>query len=156
MQILLKPTDLLKDPRLRMYHQNSCIFYNSVAYDRDYSGLSVDEDEGMRTARQLGDKTVLFMCNHGILVVGPTVARAFDYVYFLERACMFQVKKLCHAFVPLYSQVEKIERSVLSFIHSFIHSIIHLFVRSFVHSFIHLSTLSSYSLTHPPTLWLTD
>ena len=105
-----------------MYHQNSCIFYNSVAYDRDYSGLSVDEDEGMRTARQLGDKTVLFMCNHGILVVGPTVARTFDYVYFLERACMFQVNKLCHAFVGLYSQVEKIERSIsfLPFIHSFI------------------------------------
>ena len=135
-----------------MYHQNSCIFYNSVAYDRDYSGLSVDEDEGMRTARQLGDKTVLFMCNHGILVVGPTVARAFDYVYFLERACMFQVKKLCHAFVPLYSQVEKIERSVLSFIHSFNHSFIRSFVHSFIHSFIHIILL----LTHSPTHSLAD
>ena len=75
-----------------MYHQVSCAFYDSVAYDRDFSGLSDDEEEGQRTARQLGDKKVLFMCNHGVVVVGPTVAATFDRVYYLERACMYQVR----------------------------------------------------------------
>lgn len=77
-----------------MYHQNSCLFYNRIAYDRDYSGLSTDDEEGMRTAKQLGDKSVLFMCNHGILLVAPNAARAFDDVYYLERACMTQVRHL--------------------------------------------------------------
>lgn len=81
----------LKNPRLGMYHQNSCLFYNRVAYDREYNGLSTDDDEGMRIAKQLGDKSVLFMCNHGVLVVAGTAARAFDDFYYLERACMTQV-----------------------------------------------------------------
>lgn len=82
----------LKNPRLGMYHQDSCLFYNRVAYDREYSGLSTDDNEGMRIAKRLGDKSVLFMCNHGVLVVAGTAARAFDDFYYLERACMTQVR----------------------------------------------------------------
>ena len=77
-----------------MCHQNSCYFYNRIAYDRDYSGLSLDDEEGMRTGKQLGDKSVLFMCNHGVLVVAETAARAFDDVYYLERASMTQVTNI--------------------------------------------------------------
>ena len=75
-----------------MYHQNACLFYNQISYDREYSGLSTDEEEGMRTAKQLGNKSVLFMCNHGVLVVAPNAARAMDHTYYLERACMNQVR----------------------------------------------------------------
>jgi ribulose-5-phosphate 4-epimerase/fuculose-1-phosphate aldolase len=39
----------------------------------------------------LGTKRVLFLANHGIIVVGPTVAEAFDALYYLERACRLQV-----------------------------------------------------------------
>lgn len=81
----------LKNPELGMHSQNACMFYNQIAYDRVYSGPSVDEEEGMRTAKQLGDKSVLFMCNHGVLVVAPNAARAMDHTYYLERACMNQV-----------------------------------------------------------------
>lgn len=89
--LLLILTGSLKNPKLRMIHQNSCLFYNRIAYDRDYSGLSTDDEEGMRTAKQLGDKSVLFMCNHGVLVVAPNAARAIDDIYYLERASMTQV-----------------------------------------------------------------
>ncbi|MBM3571775.1 MAG: hypothetical protein FJX52_05350, partial [Alphaproteobacteria bacterium] len=34
---------------------------------------------------------VLFLGNHGVVVVGPTVADAFDDLYYIERACMVQV-----------------------------------------------------------------
>jgi ribulose-5-phosphate 4-epimerase/fuculose-1-phosphate aldolase len=35
----------------------------------------------------LGNHRVLMMGNHGVLVVAPTVAEAFEELYFLERAC---------------------------------------------------------------------
>ena len=34
---------------------------------------------------------MLFLANHGVLVVGETVAEAFDALYYLERACRLQV-----------------------------------------------------------------
>ena len=35
----------------------------------------------------MGDKSVLMMGNHGVTVAGPTVAEAFESMYYLERAC---------------------------------------------------------------------
>ncbi len=72
-------------------HQNSLRFYGAVAYDRDYNGLAEDPAEGERIAAALGDKRVLFMGNHGVLVIGETIARAFDDLYYLEQACRVQV-----------------------------------------------------------------
>ena len=34
----------------------------------------------------LGNKSVLLMGNHGVMVVGETVARVFDDLYYFERA----------------------------------------------------------------------
>ena len=39
----------------------------------------------------MGDKHVMFMKNHGILVVGNTVAQAYRRIYMLERVCRAQV-----------------------------------------------------------------
>ena len=39
-------------------------------------------------------KSVLFMGNHGIMVIGPTVAQAFDELYYLEKAAEVQVLAL--------------------------------------------------------------
>ncbi|KAK3736298.1 hypothetical protein QZH41_020760 [Actinostola sp. cb2023] len=82
---------MLKDLPFDMYHQNSSLFYNDFAYDRTYGGLSLDVDEGQRIAKNIGNKLVLFMCNHGVMVVGSSVANVFHDVYYLERACMYQV-----------------------------------------------------------------
>jgi ribulose-5-phosphate 4-epimerase/fuculose-1-phosphate aldolase len=43
--------------------------------------------EGLRLTRALGEHNVLMMGNHGVLVVGDTVAETFDALYHLERAC---------------------------------------------------------------------
>lgn len=72
-------------------HQNSLRFYGDVAYDRGYNGLAEDAAEGDRIAACLGHKRVLFMGNHGVLVVGESIARAFDDLYYLEQACRVQV-----------------------------------------------------------------
>lgn len=82
---------LLEDARLEMVEQNALRFYNDIAYDDTYNGLVVDEAEGDRLARVLGTKRVLFLANHGVIVVAPTVAEAFDALYYLERACRLQV-----------------------------------------------------------------
>jgi len=82
---------LLENGRLEMVEQNALRFHDDIAYDDIYNGLVVDEAEGDRLARALGTKRVLFLANHGVIVVGPTVAEAFDALYYLERACRLQV-----------------------------------------------------------------
>ena len=56
------------------------------------AGLVEDPQEGERVACALGnDTTAMFMRNHGVIVKAPTVAEAWDELYYLERACMNQV-----------------------------------------------------------------
>ena len=47
--------------------------------------------EGERLARLIGDRHTVFMKNHGVLVVGETVAQAYHRLYMLERVCRAQV-----------------------------------------------------------------
>ena len=82
---------LLENGRLEMVEQNALRFHDDIAYDDVYNGLVVDNGEGDRIAAALGDKRVLFLANHGVIVVGPSVAEAFDLLYYLERACRLQV-----------------------------------------------------------------
>jgi ribulose-5-phosphate 4-epimerase/fuculose-1-phosphate aldolase len=82
---------VLKDGRLLPVHQNSLRFHDRIAYESDYQGAADVPDEGERLARALGDKDVLFHGHHGVIVVAPTIAKAFDDLYFLERAAMVQI-----------------------------------------------------------------
>jgi ribulose-5-phosphate 4-epimerase/fuculose-1-phosphate aldolase len=77
--------------RLEWASQNSLKFHDRVAYDDDYNGLVLDEAEGERMCASAKDADVLFLANHGVIVCGPSVAAAFDDLYYLERACMLQV-----------------------------------------------------------------
>ena len=77
--------------RLLMVHQNSARFYGDVAYDDHFHGIADATDEGARMAKAMGDKKVLFLANHGVVVVGDTIAQAFDDFYYLERACQVQI-----------------------------------------------------------------
>lgn len=81
----------LKDPTLLMCHQNSTRFLGELCYDHDYDGVATGLDEGFRLAKVFGKKTVMLMANHGVLVLGKTVAEAFDQLYYLERAAEVQV-----------------------------------------------------------------
>ncbi|SDF91639.1 Ribulose-5-phosphate 4-epimerase/Fuculose-1-phosphate aldolase [Limimonas halophila] len=81
----------LEGGRLEPISQNALKFYERVAYDTDFAGMALDDDEGERLASMLREKPVLFMGNHGVTVVGESVADAFDRLYFLEKACETQV-----------------------------------------------------------------
>jgi ribulose-5-phosphate 4-epimerase/fuculose-1-phosphate aldolase len=84
---------MLEDPSLQMASQNALGFHNDIAYV-EYNGLALDYQEGERLARALGDKSVLILRNHGVLVTGRSAAHAFERLYFLERACQAQILAL--------------------------------------------------------------
>jgi len=71
--------------------QTALRFYDRVAYDNDYNGLADGPAEGARMAAKMDGKPVLFLANHGVIVAGPSVAEAFDELYYLERAAQAQV-----------------------------------------------------------------
>lgn len=77
--------------RLAWCHQNALRFWGRVAYDDHYGGVALDEAEGRRIAASLQGKDVLFMASHGVTIIGPSMAWAFDDMYYLERACQHQV-----------------------------------------------------------------
>lgn len=77
--------------RLEMCTQNAFRYFKRIAYDDTYAGVALSAHEGDRMCRAMGDKDILFLRNHGIIVAGPTVAQAYDDLYYLERAAMVQV-----------------------------------------------------------------
>ena len=76
----------LADSRMLPIDQNTMRFFERVAIDEGFAGMALANEEGDRLARVLGDRSVLLMGNHGVLVAGPTVAAAFDAMYYFERA----------------------------------------------------------------------
>jgi ribulose-5-phosphate 4-epimerase/fuculose-1-phosphate aldolase len=81
----------IKDGRIEMCTQNAFRYWNRIAYDEAYGGVALSNDEGDRMCRALGDKDILFLRNHGVIVTGPSVAKAYDDLYYLERTAMVQV-----------------------------------------------------------------
>jgi ribulose-5-phosphate 4-epimerase/fuculose-1-phosphate aldolase len=77
----------LADPEIKPIDQTTARYFNRVAYDMDYGGIADSTAEGDRLAAALGDQSTMMMGQHGILLVGETVADTFDRLYYLERAC---------------------------------------------------------------------
>jgi ribulose-5-phosphate 4-epimerase/fuculose-1-phosphate aldolase len=76
----------LANPEIKPIDQNTARFFNRVAYDMKYGGMANTNAEGDRLARLLGNKSVMMMGNHGVLVCAATVAEAYDITYYLERS----------------------------------------------------------------------
>jgi ribulose-5-phosphate 4-epimerase/fuculose-1-phosphate aldolase len=97
--------------RLKWALHTTCRFYGRVAYDNDYDGVALSDTVGERMAKILGDADVLFLGNHGVITAAPTVAQAFDDLYFVERAAQTQIlamstgQPLAHLSTELIEQV---------------------------------------------------
>ena len=77
----------LQDSTLYPIDINAARFFGRVAVDPHFAGMALSDDEAERQARLLGDgKSVLLMANHGVMVVGATIAETFDELYYFERA----------------------------------------------------------------------
>lgn len=85
----------LKDSRLLPIDQNSATFFNRYVIDDSYGGLAF-ENEGERCARLLGDPKVkvMIMGNHGLLVLGDTVADTFNRLFYFERSAETYIRAL--------------------------------------------------------------
>ena len=77
----------LADPEIKPIDQNTARFYNRVAYDMDYGGMANSDAEGDRIAALMGNRSIMMLGNHGVLICAASVAEAFDLSYYLERAC---------------------------------------------------------------------
>ncbi len=69
---------LLEGPPLLWAGQTALKFYGCTAVDDDYNGLALDESEGARIAAAMA----------------PSIAEAWDDLYYLERAAEVQLKAM--------------------------------------------------------------
>jgi ribulose-5-phosphate 4-epimerase/fuculose-1-phosphate aldolase len=76
----------LADSTMHPIDQNTIRFYGRVAMDEAYAGMALASKEGDRLAGLIGNKSVLMMGNHGVLIAGASIAQAFDETYYFERA----------------------------------------------------------------------
>jgi ribulose-5-phosphate 4-epimerase/fuculose-1-phosphate aldolase len=86
----------LADPTMLPIDMNTMRFFGRVALDAGFNGMALSDEEGDRVAALLTPgKTVLVLANHGVLVIGESVAAAFDEMYYFERAA--QTLLTCYA-----------------------------------------------------------
>ena len=85
----------LADSHLPPIDQNSASFFGHVVIDEAFGGLAF-EAEGRRIAALLCDPAVcvMVMGNHGVLVLGDSVAEAFNRLYYFERAAETYIRAL--------------------------------------------------------------
>ena len=84
----------LDDDELLPASQHSLEFVGRVAYNDLYDGIGDPETQGERIAEALGDRNVLFLRGHGVVVVGRTIHEAYQDLYTLELACRTQILAL--------------------------------------------------------------
>lgn len=70
--------------------QPALAVHGTVAYHA--YAVTEDEREGASLAADLGDKYVMLLRNHGLLVCGRTAGEAFLYQYFVQSACEVQLE----------------------------------------------------------------
>ncbi|HEY2707635.1 MAG TPA: class II aldolase/adducin family protein [Caulobacteraceae bacterium] len=68
----------------------------------DYEGVVLDLTEQERLAADLGDHDLMILRNHGLLVVGQTIAQAFNHIHRAELSCRTQLMAMACG-TPLHS-----------------------------------------------------
>lgn len=83
----------LADPRLMIMTEPSFMFYERIAYTN--ADFFFEDDYANATAAQLdGQKFVVFIRNHAIMVAGKSVPQAFYRAYMFDQAAGLQLKAL--------------------------------------------------------------
>jgi ribulose-5-phosphate 4-epimerase/fuculose-1-phosphate aldolase len=90
---------------LQPLSQHAMRFYGNVAY-HDYEGVAIDTDERARLVADLGDKNVMFLRNHGLLICASTIAEAFNMCYWVETACKAQLDAMASGMPLVYPSEE--------------------------------------------------
>lgn len=83
--------------------------FKDIAY-HDYESVAIDMDEQQRLVADLGTQDAMILRSHGLLVASPSIAEAFNAMYWLEMACRAQVDALAgntKLIIPPQPVVEK-------------------------------------------------
>lgn len=85
----------LADSRLPPIDHNTAMFFNRYVIDEQFGGLAFEE-EGEHCALLFSDPRVktMIMANHGVLVLGSSVADAYNRFYYFERAAGTYIRAL--------------------------------------------------------------
>ncbi len=85
----------LADSTLPPIDQNTATFFQRVVIDDGFGGLAT-EIEGERCAKLLKDPRckVMLMGNHGVLILGDSVADTFNRLFYFERAAETYIRAL--------------------------------------------------------------
>lgn len=99
----------LANPDILPIDQNTARFFNRMAFDMEYGGMATSDAEGDRLASLIGNKQIMMMGNHGVLVCAATVAEAYDLTYYLEAACRtlllaYQTGQKLHVMSPAVAE----------------------------------------------------
>ncbi|GAB4162928.1 MAG: class II aldolase/adducin family protein [Rickettsiaceae bacterium] len=93
-------------------------FYEQVNY-HEYNSLLLDNStHGAGLVRDLADKKVMFLRNHGFIACGETIHEALFYCYHLELSCKTQVAALsCNAelIMPSHETCKQTNKDLLGF-----------------------------------------
>lgn len=84
---------MVEGGKLEMAHQTAARFFGRMAH-HGFGGIALDESEGVRIAeaqKKNPHADIFFLDHHGVSIGAPTIATAFDELYYLERACRQQV-----------------------------------------------------------------
>ena len=81
----------LEDSLMQPIDQNSARFFNRVVVDEGFGGMAFEE-EGERISKLMKDKRIMMMGNHGLMITAPSVAQAYDDMYYFERAAKNYIK----------------------------------------------------------------
>ncbi len=71
-------------------NQHALQIIGDIAY-HDYEGAGRSVEERARLLADLGHRHILVLRNHGLLIIGTSVAAAFVSTYRMERACAMQL-----------------------------------------------------------------
>lgn len=72
-------------------NQDACAFYEDHALFGPFTGVVLNEEEGVRIGKVLGDKKALILQNHGLLTVGPTIEAAAWWFISMEDTARTQI-----------------------------------------------------------------
>lgn len=73
--------------------QHANLIRDAVCY-HDYAQVTSDDDECERLGRDLSDKNIMIMRNHGMMTCGRTAGEAFWFMYYIEACCKIQIDVL--------------------------------------------------------------
>ncbi len=98
------------DAQLEMINHDAVLFYDGLAYFEETSELILTPEQGEAVAAALGDKRVVVMRGHGVLVTGKTLPWVVYTALTLER--VLQIQSIARTFGELKPMSDEMASAV--------------------------------------------